>query len=1377
MLRCLLFTYLLLSLLCASGVYAQNPAPVHAVDGEYIKEWLVIGPFFPDSLETDFLASVGGEANLIPEEGDTVSTEDERVLAWKRYTSEENSIDLLDAVGDYDKSIAYAFCMLQSETEIMAQIRIYHFFGAAVWLNGKKLHSNPMGSGTVFEFDAALKAGANTLMVKVSPEWMLWFFGMQVHPLPPDRAVLSGQITDTAGKPIPDAVALLEYNREEAEETRADALGNYRINIHPVRAPYDLSVTSGELGCWQTGIQLQEGERRALNLTLRRAISMEGTLLMLDDMTPHAAVPVQVIRAGEAVATTLSDARGKYRFINLKPGEYQVRCQVLEGYVYYRATDGALPFTDYEAQAMAASLGNDIGDSLRLEAGSTLTKVDFRFAAFKKGVWKNYTALDGLADNMVNAIGQDREGALWFGTYRGVSRYDGKEFITFTNEDGLAHDYVRTIHRDSSGIMWFGTNWGISRYDGRKFDPPLRTADGLPSNSIGAIHCDVDGALWLGTGWWTGAGKGVSRYDGKKFENFSSEDGLSHNTVWAIHSEPGIIWFGTHSGVSQYKDGKFVNLEVHYKGWNFPAGTIRAIHSSPDGAVWFGSTRGVGQYNGREMNMFEAEGGLLNTGVGAICSEPDGTIWFGCTGGLSRYDGKGFVNFTRQDGFTDGGVNALYYDSNGVLWVATVQGVFQYNQETLTNLTTKDGLANNHVYATYRAPEGALWFAGRSSVSRYDGNQFLRFTQKDGLRGNISTINRTPDGMMWFGAGPYDIGIFRYDGRDFTNFTARDGLAVGSVRSAFVAPDGTIWFGTATGLSYYDGRGTANSPSFTNFTERDGLIHKMINDIDGPSDGTLWVGTAAGLSRYNGVSFENFARGYITALHCAGDNVLWFSTGNKIMRYDGQTFATITPQDKSLGMILDIYSDSHDTVWFGTQSRGAIAYDGTAWTSLDTRDGLAGNIVQSITEDSDGSLWFSTDGGAAHYRRSKTRPGMHITSVSTEQDTYSDVTTIPDFTTGTYVTINYSAIDFKTVPEKRQYRCQVKELDKGWREPTRDAAFAHVFREPGIYTFMVQAIDRDLNYSEPASIELTFVPPFYFRTVFLVPTVGLGTILMALLTILSIVYVRHRQQLREAKKQLIVQERMASLGNLVAGVAHEINNPIGAIHSAADVATRGIHQIQTLSQQQQNVDESVPDAKKLQRSLQLLERNNQVITTASTRIAKVVESLRSFAKLDEATFQKASIHEGIETTLTLLQHELQDKVTVIKEYGDIPLIMCYPGELNQMFMHLLRNAIQALEPKGTIKIKTMEDDTEVTVSISDTGKGIPPENIKKIFDPGFTTKSGGVGTGLGLSIVHNIIQKHCGDINVTSEVGSGTEFIISLPIEQTAIGSKVSRGQ
>ena len=256
-------------------------------------------------------------------------------------------------------------------------------------------------------------------------------------------------------------------------------------------------------------------------------------------------------------------------------------------------------------------------------------------------------------------------------------------------------------------------------------------------------------------------------------------------------------------------------------------------------------------------------------------------------------------------------------------------------------------------------------------------------------------------------------------------------------------------------------------------------------------------------------------------------------------------------------------------------------------------------------------------------------------------------------------------------------------------------------------------------------------------------------------------------ELRATQHQLVMREKMASLGNLVAGVAHEMNNPIGAIHSSADVATRGIRKIKSLLQN--NQDNPNYDERQLQRSLKLLEGNNQVITTASDRIAKIVQSLRAFARLDEAVFQKAHLHENIDATLTLLQHELRDKVEVIKEYGEIPHIHCYPSELNQIWMNLLRNAVQAIEQKGAIKIATAADETQVYVRISDTGKGIPPEELQKIFDPGFTTQSGGVGTGLGLSIVYNIIVvKHRGDIKVNSKVGEGTEFIISLPIEQTS---------
>ena len=179
----------------------------------------------------------------------------------------------------------------------------------------------------------------------------------------------------------------------------------------------------------------------------------------------------------------------------------------------------------------------------------------------------------------------------------------------------------------------------------------------------------------------------------------------------------------------------------------------------------------------------------------------------------------------------------------------------------------------------------------------------------------------------------------------------------------------------------------------------------------------------------------------------------------------------------------------------------------------------------------------------------------------------------------------------------------------------------------------------------------------------------------------------------------------------------------------------------------------------------MLLENNNLIIMAVNKIAEIVKSLKNFARLDEADFQKAQIHEGIDSTLLLVQHELKNKVTVIKDYGDIPEIDCYPNQLNQVFMNLLQNASQAIEQQGMITISAYTDNTRVFISILDTGKGIPPEDLPKIYDPGFTTQSGGIGKGLGLSIVYNIIQKHHGNIEVNSEVGKGTEFIIALPIE------------
>lgn len=253
----------------------------------------------------------------------------------------------------------------------------------------------------------------------------------------------------------------------------------------------------------------------------------------------------------------------------------------------------------------------------------------------------------------------------------------------------------------------------------------------------------------------------------------------------------------------------------------------------------------------------------------------------------------------------------------------------------------------------------------------------------------------------------------------------------------------------------------------------------------------------------------------------------------------------------------------------------------------------------------------------------------------------------------------------------------------------------------------------------------------------------------------------HRQ-LKETQAKLVQTAKMASLGNLAAGIAHEINNPIGAINSAADVSQRAVKKIlEALA----TIDASsaILNDKKFNSALKILQENTRLTVTASSRVVKIVRSLKTFARLDEANYQSVDIHEGIDSTLMLLQHEIKNRVDIRKEYGDLPRIACYPDELNQVFMNIISNSVQAIEEKGIIQIRTRLENSRVFIEFEDTGPGIKPEHLEQIFDPGFTTKGVGVGTGLGLSISYNIIQKHNGEIRVESEPGEGTKFIIELP--------------
>ena len=234
------------------------------------------------------------------------------------------------------------------------------------------------------------------------------------------------------------------------------------------------------------------------------------------------------------------------------------------------------------------------------------------------------------------------------------------------------------------------------------------------------------------------------------------------------------------------------------------------------------------------------------------------------------------------------------------------------------------------------------------------------------------------------------------------------------------------------------------------------------------------------------------------------------------------------------------------------------------------------------------------------------------------------------------------------------------------------------------------------------------------------------------------------KELKETQLQLINSEKMASLGQLVAGVAHEINTPVASIKSNNGLLAKLIPQIEN------------PEISEIMQEI------NQIDNEAIERISKMVYSLKKFVRLDEAELQEADINKELDLTLDLIRHETKNRIEIVKNYGKLPLIKCYPNMLNQVFTNILVNACQAIDGKGTIIISTSYQGETLTVSIKDTGKGIPEEEISKIFSAGYTTKGVGIGTGLGLAICSKIIEKHNGKIIVNSEVDKGSEFVITI---------------
>jgi two-component system, NtrC family, sensor kinase len=267
------------------------------------------------------------------------------------------------------------------------------------------------------------------------------------------------------------------------------------------------------------------------------------------------------------------------------------------------------------------------------------------------------------------------------------------------------------------------------------------------------------------------------------------------------------------------------------------------------------------------------------------------------------------------------------------------------------------------------------------------------------------------------------------------------------------------------------------------------------------------------------------------------------------------------------------------------------------------------------------------------------------------------------------------------------------------------------------------------------------------------------------------------EKLESAHTQLLQSEKMASIGQLAAGVAHEINNPVGFVNSNLGTLGKYISNMFNVIAAYETAEAKLggntcPEVSQIKKTVDFnyLKEDIPSLLKESqdglARVKRIVQDLKDFSHVDESNWQQANLEQGIDSTLNVVSNEIKYKAEVVKHYGGLPDVECMPSQLNQVFMNMLINAAQAIEQKGTITVRTGSSGDEVWVEVEDTGKGIPPENLSRIFDPFFTTKPVGKGTGLGLSLSYGIVEKHHGRIEVKSEVGKGSTFRVWLPVRQ-----------
>ncbi len=979
----------------------------------------------------------------------------------------------------------------------------------------------------------------------------------------------------------------------------------------------------------------------------------------------------------------------------------------------------------------------------------------------------------------VNRLFEDKQGNIWVGHAAGLEKYnqDADRFEKFlyksSEKDSLENLSVTAIYQDKQDNLWIGAGQYLFSLENppkkQKFrDLKADTIENanISSLTISDINQDKTGVYWIGTN----EGLFKVKFFGETAEvthiirDVRNPDGLTANEIFKIYvDDTDIIWLGTYTGGINKYDLRNRNFKHYFRNSQDPkslsSNNIRTFCADTDeGKFW------VGTYGGG-LNLFDEKTGTFevfrnnpkdpnsvsDNDIQVVYKDRNNNIWIGTkNGGLNRYNrqNKTFIRYPyltdvskpSPDALIDPFVRVIFEDKRGNLWVGTRGGgLSNLNKQTgkfehfLHDKNNPKSISSNTVYSMIEDSEGVLWVGTRDAGLN-------RFEYED--------------------AQNYSFKSYQHSDKDITS------LSHNNVISLFEDSKQRLWIGTYGGaLNLFD----REKETFTTYNEKDGLMNDVAYGILEDGSGKLWISTNKGIAQFTPKLLKQEKK--------------FFEDG-----FDHQE-----PAFKTFDVFDGLQSNEFNGGAYFESEAGEMFFGGINGFSVFNPNNIKNNTTLPPVVITDFQIFnISQKAGGEVLEK-------NIQETSTIHLEYTQSVFSFEF-----VALNY------TRPEKNEYAYRLVGFDKSkWtRTSRRFVTYTNLY--PRTYIFEVRASNNDGAWNDKkTSITIIIKPPFWLTWWFwiLVAVLVLGSTFAVYKWRIRLIKKReevlerevilqtaqiHQQKeeiqatldnLQETQTQLLESDKMASLGQLTAGIAHEINNPINFVYAGINSLKANINDVLEVLDAYaevtpENVEEQLQEVNNLKEDIEyeeVIEEMQELadsIKRGAERTAEIVNGLRTFSRLDEDDLKTADVHENLDATLSILRNQYKDHIEIIKEYGDIPSIDCYPGKLNQVFMNIIANAVQAMPDKGTITLSTRKTKLQegsyeregVIISIKDSGAGMPEAVKKRIFEPFFTTKEVGKGTGLGLSITHSIMEKHQGRIEVESEMGKGTEFKLILPV-------------